>query len=228
MDLDFSCCKRSLLVTLLSSISDIPVWAAPSSSQSLTLRLRLITPMFGGGVTPGTVDIANPIRSASVRGQLRFWWRATAGSQFSSSTALYKAEAALWGGMEAAGKVITRAALEPTSRQWLLKEAAKSPNAREPNSCLLQCAVYKPNGANTGLPLYALQAFVGGRGKDRNTPDTEPSFGLINVEFDLHLTFPEIHREEILNAVAAWIRYGGLGARTRRGCGSLQFITSQS
>ena len=183
--------------TLLASITDIPVWAAPSSLQTINFRIRLITPMFGGGVVPGVVDISNPIRAASIRGHLRFWWRATAGSQFRTPQDLYEAEAALWGSTQTHGKVVTRAALEPVSRDRFLREAAKDPDQRNRDSCLLQCAVYKQNRDNTGyvafpdplhgFPLYALQPFVGARGKDRNTLETEPAFGLVDVEFDLTL-----------------------------------------
>ena len=39
----------------------------------VTACCTLITPMFGGGVTPGEVDRDLPIRAGALRGQLRFW-----------------------------------------------------------------------------------------------------------------------------------------------------------
>ena len=41
--------------------------------------IRLVTPLFGGGIEPGEPDPSLPIRGASIRGQLRFWWRTTCG-----------------------------------------------------------------------------------------------------------------------------------------------------
>ena len=41
--------------------------------------IRLVTPLCGGGVEPGQADPSLPIRGASIRGQLRFWWRTTCG-----------------------------------------------------------------------------------------------------------------------------------------------------
>ncbi len=61
-------------------------------------RYELITPLFGGGVMPQQADPISIIRATSVRGQLRFWWRATRGGQFVSIEELRKAEEVLWGG----------------------------------------------------------------------------------------------------------------------------------
>jgi CRISPR-associated protein Cmr1 len=41
---------------------------------------KLITPLFGGGVNAGENDTSFLIRATSIRGQLRFWWRAARGS----------------------------------------------------------------------------------------------------------------------------------------------------
>ena len=36
-------------------------------------RLRLVTPMFGGGARAGKPDEKLPIRPSSIRGHLRYW-----------------------------------------------------------------------------------------------------------------------------------------------------------
>jgi CRISPR type III-B/RAMP module RAMP protein Cmr1 len=43
--------------------------------------------MFGGGVVAREVDETHPIRETSIRGQLQFWWRATAGAKYANSSA---------------------------------------------------------------------------------------------------------------------------------------------
>ncbi len=46
-----------------------------SAIQWHSLKCRLVTPMYGGGVTSTVVDTDMPIRVTGIRGQLRFWWR---------------------------------------------------------------------------------------------------------------------------------------------------------
>lgn len=51
----------------------------PSPTPSLlrvTLPLRLLTPIIGGGVRPMEPDRAQPVRVTALRGALRWWWRA--------------------------------------------------------------------------------------------------------------------------------------------------------
>ena len=60
--------------------------------QSLDLieqirEYQLITPLYGGGVTPGEFDPLTPVRGSEIRGHLRFWWRATRGGQFGGDMA---------------------------------------------------------------------------------------------------------------------------------------------
>lgn len=50
----------------------------PSPTPSLlrvTLPLRLLTPIIGGGVRPMEPDRAQPVRVTALRGALRWWWR---------------------------------------------------------------------------------------------------------------------------------------------------------
>ena len=37
---------------------------------------RLISPLFGGGAEPKYADMVSAVRATSLKGQLRFWWRA--------------------------------------------------------------------------------------------------------------------------------------------------------
>lgn len=77
--------------------TEVPRWTKPSAPHSLTLHLRLITPLFGGGYEPREVDPVCIIRPAAIRGHLRFWWRALYGGQYASAKELFQAEAAIWG-----------------------------------------------------------------------------------------------------------------------------------
>ncbi|CEK16977.1 type III-B CRISPR module RAMP protein Cmr1 [Chthonomonas calidirosea] len=63
---------------------------------SLALSLKLITPLFGGGYEAGEVDKDCPVRAATIRGHLCFWWRAIYEAQYDSPKALFEAEEEIW------------------------------------------------------------------------------------------------------------------------------------
>ena len=48
-----------------------------AGTDAIVLQCRFITPVMGGGAIPKKPDERSPIRVPSIRGQLRFWWRAT-------------------------------------------------------------------------------------------------------------------------------------------------------
>ena len=59
---------------------------------------------------------------------------------------------------------------------------------------------------------------------NRKTQETIPFTDAIadkGLSFTLSITYPADKQQEIRLALSAWIFFGGLGARTRRGCGSL-------
>src|SRR5690625_3152748 len=67
--------------------------------------LVVITPVFGGGVESGTshdphlkeIDNVTPVRSAAIRAQLRYWWRACCGTTYDSVQEMWEREAYLFG-----------------------------------------------------------------------------------------------------------------------------------
>lgn len=68
---------------------------------------HLVTPLFGGGVKAGEVDTAMPVRAASIRGQLRFWWRIAHGP-FADSRQMFARELAVWGGFGGDGPLASK------------------------------------------------------------------------------------------------------------------------
>ncbi|AWR86729.1 type III-B CRISPR module RAMP protein Cmr1 [Meiothermus taiwanensis] len=173
--------------------------------ETWRLRLRTITPLFGGSATPREVDAANPIRPASVRGQLRFWWRATAGAQYASSEKLFEAEEAIWGSAEKQGRVALRI-LEQKAGEFV-----------RPSDL-----VGDRGAAKTGpMERFFLHPF--NFNKKENLPEAS---GLKWVEFTLELIphLSEEEKEHLRRAIRAWIAFGGIGARTRRGVGALEVL----
>jgi CRISPR-associated protein Cmr1 len=173
----------------------IPTLETPALT-TWTLEVRTITPMFGGSAKTREVDSLDPVRPSSVRGHLRFWWRATAGAGFSSAVELFAAEAELWGSGENYGAVSLRV---ETISSGVLKTHSDFVSGF---------------GDARG---YALFPF------DKNPRKSIKAANcLTDVKFCLSIVFPSAKRSEIENAVMAWIKFGGVGARTRRGCGSLE------
>lgn len=69
---------------------------------------------------------------------------------------------------------------------------------------------------------YALLSFQGKQPESRNGEPEEPPATFIEIaSFTLRLRYPKELSEDVETAVSAWVNFGGLGARTRRGCGAL-------
>lgn len=155
---------------------------------------RLITPLFGGGVTAGEIDPVTPIRGSEVRGQLRFWWRACRGGQFEGNLQKMKeAEDALWGKAYKKG--------EGTVKQELLVQISVG----------ISQAGKPKRPSDRDIPAYA--AFP---------MQTEPKDLREGIVFILTISFPKEKHVDVEAALWAWETFGGIGARTRRGFGSLR------
>lgn len=206
-------------------LPDAPEWSEPDRADhtTITLQLKLITPMFGGGHTAREIDPDAPIRAAAIRGHLRFWWRATAGAQCSTSDELFTREAELWGSAsrdndkDAPGKISIRSEVNKlgtvkASHTWRHPKTGEEKNYTFPLH---------------GWAEYAMHPFQGK--KERGLEIKPHDDGLIDTEFTLHITIQNSENSEIqavLAALKAWIATGGIGARSRRGCGTLQMIAS--
>jgi len=179
-------------------------------------RISLVTPLFGGGVDPGQPDETLPIRATSIRGHLQFWWRATQGAALTTSEELFARHAQVWGTTEKASPV---------------EVSVRSVSATDPKPC----ARYLPGKNSSRLQLrweslfdsrnrelsYVLFPFQGEPSENRRTVKKEPGRFIESASFTLVLRFPEALRPDVEAAVKAWVNFGGLGARTRRGCGAL-------
>lgn len=192
-----------------------------SGRQTREYPIRLVTPLFGGGVDASEPDPTLPIRGTSIRGQLQFWWRATRGASCSTRDALFRRHAEVWGTTEQASPVevevrdVQAAAPRPCARYEWNQQARKGQGGWRLS--------WEVPFRNTALP-YALFSFQGqlppSSSRDAQ-PEELPAQFIENGSFTLRVRFPEVLRQEVETAIRAWVNLGGLGARTRRGCGSL-------
>ncbi len=190
---------------------EAPVWEAPASPNAFSLEIKTITPLSGGGYKTRECDELIPIRSATVRGHLRFWWRATAEAQFSSVQELYERECELWGGPSEKNKIRVG---KVGVRVEVLQKGTKEPHSQiAPKS--------RPkDGPLPGFFLFPFQEV-----KNQNIPEAS---GLKGVRFKLYIDYTDAvddrQKQEVQTAIKAWLTFGGVGARTRRGCGALEVL----
>jgi CRISPR-associated protein Cmr1 len=164
-----------------------------------TYRIEVITPMFGG-VFPGETDPVTPVRTSSIRGQLRFWWRATMGADCKDSQVLADREGEIWGTTERESRV--QLSVDIVSEGMSEECASRTGGSKFP----------KPNQDYPGYVIFPFQG---------TTQDPEIKKAQKGVIFNLHLACPEEVRRDAETALWAFCNFGGLGARTRRGCGAL-------
>lgn len=180
--------------------------------------IKVVTPMLGGSSKPGDVDLRFPIRSASIRGHLRFWWRATRGARYETAEELRKVESNIFGDTQHPSKV----------KIWVDQPKC----VHEP-----QKIEFKKQLSNLRYVLFPFEnkrylskkcsnkQWNSQRDKEENEPLSfelyiEYLLGVGKSEEDQQLEL-EKYKKEIHAALWAWINFGGIGARTRRGCGSL-------
>lgn len=168
-------------------------------------RYRLITPLFGGGVKPGANDELTPISGKAVRGHLRFWWRATRGGRFGGDglAAMREAEQNLFGAAS------TKKDPRPSKVQIAVSNVGEIKSEQKE----------KPYGGNGRVsPEWKELAYAAFPLQDN--PQTVAK----GITFDLTISFPDDHKDEVSAALWAWETFGGIGARTRRGFGALRLV----
>lgn len=168
----------------------------------LTLQVR--TPLFGGEDPTG--NDGAPARVPSIRGALRFWFRAVAaGHGVSGLKELWDAEQEVFGSTENPSAIRLRVPRQPTmggrgsKPTWAITEQ----RARRPGFDGAQYLL--------GQGLWDYRS-----GLRRGYVDPGAEFGL-----DVRFGGDERVDARFMLALWAWLTYGGLGARTRRGFGQL-------
>lgn len=180
-------------------------------------RFEVITPIFGGGVHldqknahEKEPDELTPVRASSVRGQLRFWWRATQAHRFETIGKLREAEAKLWGAASEPAKVSLAVDGAPKLSEMPVFRWVKSEKSGKLN-------LYPVKGCD-GLAYGAFSL----RPDTKKPPGTDP--GVITKvvgALTVRISTPSLYEAEVREAVDAWLLFGGIGGRTRRGFGAV-------
>jgi len=171
-------------------------------------RYKLITPLFGGGVKAQQADPITIIRGASVRGQLRFWWRATRGGQFNGELNMMRArENAIWGSAAKKGDENTGPS-KVTLTIKILNEGKPFQAVDSKGKPVANIGDQKSVYSYVAFPLR----------------DAQGAKVLQSVEFEVTILYPPELGADVIAALWAWETFGGIGGRTRRGFGALQLV----
>ena len=174
--------------------------------DSVEFDLEIVTPMFLGGANNTDAELRVP----SIKGMLRFWWRATYGIE--SLEKMKKEEAKVFGSTEQKAAFLLHIANTSNINTLLdLKERGEK---------------FKVHGHPVGIVdylAYGLHKPEKGKGNvyQRNHITPNSSFSLKFQFYNNGL------RDEILRAFNFFIACGGLGSRSRNGFGSLSIKDSE-
>jgi CRISPR-associated protein Cmr1 len=172
--------------------------------ERLDFECEVITPMFISGSNTKEVDL----RSASIKGALRFWWRALYGSRFSSIADMKKEEGNLFGDTEKKSKIRLYVDI---STQFIIS-----------NDNLVNGRTFLVHGHPLSIFDYlAFGLCEYDRNQHRNVykrKHIKPS-----SKFIIHFDFNNINNnsEQILKALSCLNSLGGLGAKSRNGFGCI-------
>lgn len=225
---------------LLNRFNDKDPPRSVAAAETLKYEVELITPLFGGGVKPGENDPELPVRMKGLRGQLRFWWRLLAAygglaecglEPLANSAELYAAEAARWGGADENGKPIPgRIGLRVLNRRGFdnpvkfeqrnvqTGKYGTAPQFREPTRAIDYALFPAKHGEQDGSDpkkLILPKAWVG----------QNDHVSCFTLEIWVHAgDAPDASQiaQELRCTVAWWATFGGIGARWRRGVGSVR------
>lgn len=197
----------------------LEAWKKTTSlSNTHQFKVKTITPLYGGGVVAGEVDMEMPVRASSIRGQLRFWWRLLYGKGLASEE-LFKKETALWGGISSTEPTASRVAVRVKQVSRPKTQQAFS-YPKNPDGTYKQSAK-----AANGLSAYALFPAQGQLTKDKRDFEVKPAeVADAGIGFSLEVDCPEALWPEVEQCLRWWASFGGLGARTRRGLGAVEVV----
>ncbi len=173
----------------------------------ISVRVEVVTPILGGGSEIRTIDEVDVIRAATVRGHLRFWWRALHAQNYEAPEELYRGESELWG----------RAATENGGRSAIDVRAEVEHAGGTDDSDI---RLYDSRDGKATPGAYALWP---ARGETRTNTSSAPR-RKPGTRFRLTLVAPPDRETEVRNVVRAWLLFGGYGSRTRRGLGSFTVV----
>ena len=187
-----------------------------------TYLIHVITPIFGGGVKPCENELEMIIRPSSIRGHLRFWWRATRGAKFGTVAQLFSREGEVWGMPDSPSPVAIQIS-QPSISSLRQRKASNYYGFQSrygPESYVLFPAREKESSICKEGFSFQLKINWLKHEKLQHLRDQE------NATLCQEKKPPKAEKiddigPDVEAAIWAWTNLGGIGSRTRRGCGAL-------
>ena len=178
------------------------------SATVVEAAYRVTTPMFCGGADPETVA---ELRLPSFKGALRFWWRALAWRRLGRDlAAVREEEAKLFGSSDGGQSRVAMSMRPPRTHQFKKGEILKE----------LRSGQTVGDGVRY-LGYGLMEAFASSRKGTRTGELTRPC---LRAPFDFRVRMAlrtPADVDSLRNALVALGTLGGMGARSRKGFGSL-------
>jgi CRISPR-associated protein Cmr1 len=214
--------KRDKLPALPSGAADALTNArAPEGKgpTELRYRVKLITPMFGGGVRAREVDTLQPFRTKGIKGHLRWWWRVMARAGDLDSfypgedpktwdvNRLREKEGDLWGMLAADGP----------------KRSAVSLQVLDVHALRLVDFEEQESNGNLDYVYFSAKKGAGNDGNQQRPEFTKLLCSGANFELRVSMASDVNNCAAIVQEVIeTWATFGGIGSRTRRGAGAIE------
>ena len=186
--------------------------------EILEAKFRIVTPMFLGGANQ---DISDGIRPPSVKGALRFWWRALNRQRFRAQAPddagalqnLHREEARLFG---------LAASDNGGGQGCFLLHTSHGPLKHSKKDSVH--STLRTKGAARYLGYGLMEAFAS---QVKGTQAGQLIRPCIDEgqEFTVQLRFRIKTESSVRDALIAWGLLGGLGSRARHGFGSVALLT---
>lgn len=177
----------------------------PTAIEPITCALEVVTPMFLAGADQQ--DIAKELlRVPSLRGMLRWWWRAAQGD--GDHQTLLKRERDVWGGLP--DKDREKPPRGPVIRTW--RRPPKDGEVAPPKTQRIS--------GGTGTAEYYLSYALGGT-KDADQRQGFSPSQLVQLQV---VARDKEQADAVRLALDLLVTFGGLGSRNRRTWGSLAYV----
>jgi CRISPR-associated protein Cmr1 len=176
--------------------------------KTITATYRIITPMFIGDAEQKATDLRPP----SIKGALRFWWRALNWKNVDSLKDLHEKESQLFGSAATDNNI---------GQGCFLLQVSQQPKMNRDDTW--------PNNANSGSGYMGYGLMESGKNEKGNVQAHRHAIKEIGNEFVISLIFKpktsDADIEAIKETLEVWGLFGGLGSRVRNGFGSVSLFS---
>jgi CRISPR-associated protein Cmr1 len=197
-------------------IPDCPTKPEPTL-QTAPVSIEIITPMVGGGTNPGETDKEFPVRPTAVRGHLRHWWRLAIGKSLGSR--MWQREEEIFGSTEFPSPLVVRVTGCSQVEQFDPSDGELVDRFGPIAYALFASIENGHQVAKEGIKFNVLIDTPRAEYLNRRRTAQNEQRKKMGRE-PLPQTIEPI-QSDIDTALRTWLAFGGLGGRTRRGCGSI-------